>query len=119
MPCDEYIHTHTQANALGRAGQWGLLLNLMKEMSMAGHPPTEVAFNAAIEACAKVSRWALVFVLAVHCPFFCLILSLPQHCLYCMALMLMNFSLSTVVMQHFPLFRHMRSRRKDQWTCVM
>lgn len=47
-----------QANALGRAGQWGLLLDLMKEMKLAGHPPTEVAFNAAIEACAKVSRWS-------------------------------------------------------------
>lgn len=44
-----------QANALGRAGQWELVLDLLEEMRADGKPPTEVAFKAAVDCCAKVS----------------------------------------------------------------
>lgn len=44
-----------QANALGRAGQWRLVLDLLDEMAADGNPPTEVALKAAVDCCAKVS----------------------------------------------------------------
>lgn len=48
-------HKKLQANALGRAGQWLLVLDMLKEMKAAGYPPTEVAFKAAVHSCSKVS----------------------------------------------------------------
>lgn len=45
-----------QANALGKAGEWPLLLELLEEMKADGNPPTHVAFKAAVDCCSKVSR---------------------------------------------------------------
>lgn len=44
-----------QANALGTAGKWPLLLELLEEMKADGNPPTDVAFKAAVDCCSKVS----------------------------------------------------------------
>lgn len=43
-----------QANALGKAGKWPLLLELLEDMKADGNPPTNVAFKAAVDCCSKV-----------------------------------------------------------------
>lgn len=45
-----------QASALGRAGQWSLVLELVKDMEMYGVSPTEVVLRAAADCCSKVYR---------------------------------------------------------------
>lgn len=49
-----FVLLKLQANALGRAGQWQLVLDLLEEMAADGNPPTEVALKAAVDCCAKV-----------------------------------------------------------------
>lgn len=50
-----FLLCDVQANALGKAGEWPLLLELLEEMKADGNPPTNVAFKAAVDCCSKVS----------------------------------------------------------------